>query len=110
MEGGVVLGLLLLAVAGQADESAAVKAVEKLGGKVTVDETQPGKPVVKVSLRGTKVTDAGLKDLKELTSLQELNISGTQVTDVGLKELKVLKSLQTLLLGGTKITDAGLKE
>jgi internalin A len=64
--GGVLLGLLILAVAGRADEAAAVKAVEKLGGKVTVDDKQPGKPVVGVELSGTKVTDAALKELKEL--------------------------------------------
>jgi hypothetical protein len=32
------------------------------------------------------------------------------VTDAGLRELKALKSLQGLGLWGTKVTDAGLKE
>ena len=32
---GGVLGLLVLAVAGRADEAVATKAIEKLGGKVT---------------------------------------------------------------------------
>ena len=35
VRGGVVLGLLVLTAAGQADEAAAVKSVEELGGKVT---------------------------------------------------------------------------
>src|SRR5262249_40673499 len=45
---GVLLGLLVLAVAARADEAAAVKAIHKLGGRVEVDAEQPGKPVVVV--------------------------------------------------------------
>jgi len=70
----VLLGLLALAVAGRADEAAAVKAIEKLGGRVTRDDNRPGKPVVFVDLRGPQVTDAGLKELKGLKSLQSLNL------------------------------------
>ena len=33
------------------------------------------------------MTDAGLKELAGLTSLQTLNLSATRVTDAGLKEL-----------------------
>jgi hypothetical protein len=39
-----------------------------------------------------------------------LDLSGTRVTDAGLKELAGLKGLQTLHLGGTRVTDAGLRE
>jgi Leucine-rich repeat (LRR) protein len=52
----------------------------------------------------------GLKELKDLNSLQALDLSSTKVTDAGLKALKKLKSLQTLGLRNTKVTDAGLKE
>jgi len=45
---GVVLGVLVLAVACQADEAVAVKAIEELGGRVTVDAKRPGKPVAAV--------------------------------------------------------------
>ena len=48
MLGGVLLGLLVLAVSGRADEAAAVKAVEKLDGRVEVDSKRPDKPVVAV--------------------------------------------------------------
>src|SRR5262245_3500831 len=107
---GVLLGLLVLVVAGWADEAAAVKAIEKLGGRVTRDDNRPGKPVVAVNLFGAKVTETGLKELKELKSLQALKLSGIKVTDVGLRELKELKSLQSLSLIDTQVTDAGLKE
>jgi internalin A len=58
----------------------------------------------------TKVTDAGLKELAGLKSLQALYLAGTQVTDAGLKEAAGLKSLQTLDVRRTKVTDAGLKD
>ena len=43
---------------------------------------------------GTKVTDAGMKELAGLTQLHTLSLSGTQVTGAGLKELK--KTLPSL--------------
>ena len=63
-----------------------------------------------LNLGWTKVTDAGLKELAGLKSLQALDLVHTQVTDAGLKELAGLKSLQALNLYGTQVTDAGLKE
>src|SRR5260370_4123467 len=53
-------------------------------------------------LSNTTVTDAGLKELAELKSLQALELGGTEVTDAALKELSGLKSLQSLVLGFTK--------
>ena len=88
-----------------AQEEKAVQAIEALGGKVKRDEKLPGRPVVEVNLGGTKVTDAGLKDLKELKGLLHLDLGGTQITDAGLKELKELKGLQTFDLSYTQITD-----
>jgi len=41
---GVLLGLLVLTLTGRADEAAAVKAVEKLGGRVTRDAKRPASP------------------------------------------------------------------
>ena len=78
------------------------------------DGTLPQLPSVQVpfglDLGDTQVTDAGLKELKELKNLTLLDLGGTQVTDAGLKELKDLKNLTSLDLGGTQVTDAGLKE
>jgi Leucine-rich repeat (LRR) protein len=110
--------------------------VERLGGKVKLDETRPDKPIVKIDLHNTQVTDSdlaflvhGKKDLNELRyldlrltkigdagvakikglrSLQTLNLFRTQLSDQGLSYIKNLKQLQTLLIGGTKVTDAGL--
>ena len=56
----------------------------------------------------TKVTDAGLKDLKSLESLTFLDLSWTEISDAGLKELKTLKKLATLRIVHTNATDAGI--
>src|SRR5262245_65626816 len=103
----VLLGLLVLAVAGRADEAAAVRMVEKLGGDVTRDDEIAGNPVVGVHLDETAVTDEGLKQLKELKSLQTLVLRHTKVTDAGLKELKERKSLQVSQLGRTQANEEG---
>jgi len=62
-----------------------------LGGKVTVDAKRPGKPVVGVTFYRSNVTDAGLKELKELNSLKKLYLRGTKVTDAGVKELQAAR-------------------
>ena len=66
--------------------------------------------VLFVSLDGPKVTDASLKLLKELKSLQYLGLglSGTNVTDTGLERLQGL-SVGILDLSNTNVTDAGLE-
>ena len=50
----------------------------------------------------TKVTDAGLKQLKALTNLRSLYLIGTQVTDAGLEHLHKLTTLRQLCLGATR--------
>ncbi len=62
----------------------------------------------RADLRGTEMTDAGLKELAGLTNLQSLDIKGMQVTDAGLKYLAALKSLRTLSIHDSKVTKAGI--
>ena len=66
--------------------------------------------ITSINLEGTKITDAGLKELAKLQKLERLFLCHTQITDAGLKELTKLKNLKKLSLEGTQITDAGLKE
>ena len=83
---GALAVLVILSGVARADEADAVKVIEKLGGKVTRDEKQPGKPVVEVNLMLTKVTDADLKQLKELKQLASLNLFGCRaVTNAGVE-------------------------
>jgi hypothetical protein len=86
-----------------------VAGIHRLGGKATVDENRPGKPVIEVILCGSRVTDADLAQLEELKQLQLLDLNSTGITDEGLVYLKGLAQLKSLNLGGTKVTDAGVE-
>jgi hypothetical protein len=94
------------------DDTKTVQMIEKLGGTVTRDDKKEGKPVTKVELRQTAVTDDNLKTIAALPELQSLNLYGSkQVTDAGMKELAACKQLQFLILTNCKkVTDAGVKE
>ena len=108
------LCLLFITVPGNARaddaEDKAVAFFEKLGGKVTRDDKQPGKPVVGVKLLNSEVTDAAIKELAAFENLTYLGLCNTQVTDAGLKELATLKNLKTLGVDGPHMTDVGIKE
>jgi hypothetical protein len=136
----LVLSLILISTETEAKTGSArehlIAEVSRLGGKVEFDENVSSRPIIKIDLHGTEVTDAELafldhakKDLKELryldlrltkigdegvgmiknlTGLQTLNLFRTQLGDMGLARLKKLTKLETLLIGGTKVTDAGL--
>src|SRR5947208_3522879 len=66
--------VLTAAVGVRADETAAVQAVEKLGGLVRRDDQAPGKPVIAVNLGFKRVTDQDLKVLADLKQLQSLSL------------------------------------
>jgi Leucine-rich repeat (LRR) protein len=56
------------------------------------------------------ITDAGLKLLCKLTSLEVLELSNnSQITDAGIEYLNSLRKLQYLDLTNTKTTAAGVK-
>ncbi len=88
---------------------------------------------LEIAIGSRAITDAGLKELRDLKNLTVLSFFGmkgavdglkhiknwiksnatfvgTTVTDAGIKELKNLRSLTTLRLDNTQVTDAGLKE
>ena len=92
------IGLLILILAAQAHaenkakpaetQEKAVAAVKKLGGTVLVDENLPRKPAIYVSIRHTRVSDAGLVHLKGLLKLRHLYLFNTNVTDAGIQKLQ----------------------
>jgi hypothetical protein len=73
-----------------------------------------------LAIVGPDVTDAGLKNLGQVTQIRKLNLAGTrfmnpggsncprQITDAGLEHVNGLTQLKTLELGN-QITDAGLE-
>ena len=67
----------------------------------------PGKPVVAISLAGSGVTDVEIAHLRDLKSLQSLDLSRCEkVTDAGLPYLSSLTELQELRLGSTGMPES----
>jgi Leucine-rich repeat (LRR) protein len=62
-----------------------------------------------LSLANTRVTDAGLKELKGLKKLRTLILRGTRIRGEGLDDLKELKELYQLDLRGTQVTTGDIK-
>src|SRR6185295_12716667 len=85
-----------------------VAEVQRLGGTVEFDETKEDRPIVKVDLHGTKVTDADLVILKNLKELRVLDLRLTHVGDAAVANLKNLTKLETLNLFRSELTDRGL--
>ena len=69
-----------------------------------------GLPLVHMSLGHTAVTDAGMTELLQVPTLQELFLDDTRITDTGLATLARHPNLTFLILNGTEVTDEGLKE
>jgi hypothetical protein len=85
-----------------------VAAFRKVGGHLKRDAGAPDKPVVALSLLGTRVRDADLAHLHALPELRDLSLAETNISDEGLAHLRGLTYLQKLDLRGTRITDKGL--
>ncbi|HLN27912.1 MAG TPA: tetratricopeptide repeat protein [Gemmataceae bacterium] len=73
------------------------------------DSSQPGNPVVEVTLNVTKDTDAQLKKIGSFTKLRKLQISETTVTSAGLQNLRHLTGLKWLMIHRVPLTDDDLK-
>jgi Leucine Rich repeat len=55
-----------------------------------------------------QITDASVRHLGKLASLQHLDLTGTSVTDAGLQVLRQLPQLRTLSLAWNGVTEAGI--
>src|SRR5262249_20485489 len=120
-EGTAMSRLLCLAVAaglmtsigcGEVDHTTrTIRALEKIGAKVTRDDQRPNEPVIGGDLRAAQVTDEDLAAvLCELTQLRDLDLSCTSVSDSGLKDIRELKHLRSLDLCCTRVSDRILED
>lgn len=66
------------------------------------------KQLRKLNLRGSPLTDVGLKQMAGLTNLTILDLKGTAITDAGLVALKEMIKLNGLNLDDTKTDGSGL--
>jgi hypothetical protein len=62
----------------------------------------------RLNLRNSSVTDRGMEHLSGLHRLRRIGLGHTGISDAGLKHLKELTHLEILDLGNTQVTDAGL--
>ncbi|MFO0964014.1 MAG: hypothetical protein U0793_00310 [Gemmataceae bacterium] len=69
----------------------------------------PSKTLPWLNLQDKPITDAGLKQLAGIPSLERLYLGNTRITDDGLDVLKTLPALRELRLDNTQVTDDGLK-
>ena len=65
----------------------AVALVERLGGTYEVDPEAAGRPIVKIDLHGTAVTDDDLEALAGLGGLRHLDLRLTKIGDRGVTHL-----------------------
>jgi Leucine-rich repeat (LRR) protein len=65
--------------------------------------------LVALGLNHTNASDAGIKHLANLKSLESISISDTLVTDDGLTALAELPNLHTLYISNLEITDSGME-
>ena len=66
--------------------------------------------LVELTLGGTKVTDAGLVHLLQLTKLRKIRLSNTVITDGGMEVLAKCEFLEDVDVSQTKIGDFGVWE
>jgi hypothetical protein len=82
--------------------------LKKVGAVIVIDETKKDLPVVRVELRGPKVTDEEVALLRAFPYLESLSICQTRITDDGLRHLQYFKKLHTLMLTYNQIGDRGM--
>lgn len=115
----------------------ALDMIVAINGRVQRDEEDPDKPVTSaflghgpfdddalaevvpsltafpklksLSMKYTKLTDAGLVHLGPLSQLEDLSLELSSITNAGLVQLKDFTRLKTLNLKGTNVTDAGVQ-
>ncbi len=80
----------------------------RLNCRLAYDPNAPGRPVIAIDV-SESVTDADLRQLREIKSLRSLNLSGAKkTTPAAIKEIAALSDLQELWLGPAQATDSCL--
>lgn len=97
-----------LAQPDESAEKAAIAAVEKAGGKATIDEKLP--PAARVSAKFDRATDATFAALKKAPAVGAIDaFDATLCTNKGYAALKELPHLHKLALGKSSLSVASTK-
>jgi Leucine-rich repeat (LRR) protein len=92
--------------AGSGEYAAIVQRVEALGGFVVRDKNGD---IIEASLARTNATDEDVHDVAQIKTLKRLDLAFTYVTDLGIKELRGLRQLEDLDLETAEaLTDAAM--
>lgn len=68
------------------------------------------KNLVMLDLRETKISDASIKPLRQLTKLKIIHLNGCPISDAGLGELAKMKSLTRISIANTNASKAGIEK
>ncbi|MEK6249609.1 MAG: hypothetical protein N2C12_15610, partial [Planctomycetales bacterium] len=90
--------------------TAAIEALQSIGGKLVQDEKDPKRPVKEIDLAflQSRLTDDQLAAVAGFTDTRHLSLERTVVSDAGMKHLRLLKNLESLNLNLTRVTGKGL--
>lgn len=88
-------------------ESAAIEAIEKIGGRVYRISASDSSREVSFYLAGEPVTDEQITDLSAVNEVIWLNLAGSKITATGLKQIEGMK-LKKLHLEKSAIKDDAL--
>jgi hypothetical protein len=93
-------------------EAEIAHALKNLGAHLVYDETNPAKPIVRVTFDfQAPIHNVHLRILAGLKYLQELDLSAaTNISDAGLMNLAALKQLKQLNLSSTTVSDEAMRQ
>ena len=107
--GWLCICALMVAASGAPSQWDAVKAVERVGGKIDFADSRERRPVIGVTLLRSQVSEALLLQLATLVKLEDLSLTDGDIGDESLRLLQPFPKLEMLSLEGTRISDEGLK-
>ena len=116
-QGHVSAGCGFLGYRSRGNRPTGLKNAENLGfanldNTAADDEVLKGLPSQSLSylyLKGTPISDRGVKSLARCRNLEGLHLSGTRVGDEGVRHLGGLEKLKSLDLRSTKVGNAGMQ-
>ena len=103
----MLVGLLLLLICGCGDSERRriAEQLELSGGVVVADDELPNDRVVRIILRGSKVSDEQLDHLTDLEHLRHLYLDDSEISNDGLVKISALPTIEMLSIRNTQVDD-----